>query len=127
MSEITKIFKGLPKRFNKANVKVGLVTLAAQSKIPKHFLESLREKAGPECEIVDLDHEVQYDDNNGSGINSDDAHRIFDPYFTTKPEGSGLGLSSVWGFVKQCGGHIRLQTQPGEGSTFSLFFPVTPA
>ncbi len=61
---------------------------------------------------------------NGSGIEAEVAHRIFDPYFTTKPEGSGLGLSSVWGFVKQCGGHIRLQSSPGEGSTFDLFLPV---
>ena len=48
----------------------GLVVLAEQSKIPEHFLVSLREKAGPECEIVDLQHEVHYDDNNGGGINN---------------------------------------------------------
>lgn len=53
-----------------AKIKVDLVVLADQSKIPEHFLIALREKAGPKCEIVDLQHEVAYYDNNGGGINN---------------------------------------------------------
>jgi PAS domain S-box-containing protein len=52
---------------------------------------------------------------------------IFEPFFSTKKNGSGLGLSTVYGIVKQAGGHITVQSAPNEGSTFRLFFPVASA
>jgi len=55
---------------NASSVRVGLVVLASRSKIPANFLTSLREKVGEDCDIVDLDHEVHYDDNNGAAINN---------------------------------------------------------
>lgn len=69
---------------NSSRIKVGLIVLAAQAKIPQHFLAALREKAGAECEIVDLAHEVHYDDNNGDSINNmrvilEAAWKIFGP------------------------------------------------
>ena len=62
----------------------------------------------------------------GTGIAPDIMSKIFDPFFTTKKggEGTGLGLSVVYGIVKECGGMIAVQSEPDRGSTFSIYLPV---
>jgi signal transduction histidine kinase/CheY-like chemotaxis protein len=62
----------------------------------------------------------------GNGMPSHVMERIFEPFFTTKPkgQGTGMGLSVVHGIVKKHGGDIQVQTTPGEGSIFQVFFPV---
>jgi len=60
----------------------------------------------------------------GNGIDADTLGQIFDPFFTTKEGGTGLGLSVVYGIVKQHGGWIKVYSAPGIGSNFQVFFPV---
>jgi signal transduction histidine kinase/CheY-like chemotaxis protein len=61
----------------------------------------------------------------GTGMTPDVAARAFEPFFTTKPigQGSGLGLSQIYGFVSQSGGFVRLESAPGRGTTLRLYLP----
>ncbi|HWE48134.1 MAG TPA: response regulator [Caulobacteraceae bacterium] len=62
---------------------------------------------------------------NGAGMAPEIAERAFEPFFTTKPvgKGSGLGLAQVFGFAKQSGGGVSLQTAPGQGTTVKVYLP----
>ncbi len=61
----------------------------------------------------------------GSGMPQDVIDKAFDPFFTTKPAGAGtgLGLSQVYGFIRQSGGHVRIYSEVGEGTTVKIYLP----
>ena len=68
----------------------------------------------------------------GTGIAQEHIHRIYDPFFTTKnatqegqSRGTGLGLSVTYGIIQEHAGKIRVESRPGEGTTFYLDFPLT--
>ncbi len=63
----------------------------------------------------------------GAGISPEHLPHLFDPFFTTKPAdyGSGLGLAMVWGFAKESNGHVTVYSEPGLGTTFNLYLPIS--
>jgi len=79
-------------------------------------------------EVKEGDYVVLSISDEGEGIASDDLERIFEPFYTRKVmgrSGTGLGLAVVWGTVKDHNGYINVESVPGKGTTFTLFFPVT--
>ena len=74
---------------------------------------------GPYAEVVLID--------NGTGMPAEVMHRAFEPFFTTKApgRGTGLGLSQVFGFIRQLGGHVAIRSAPGRGTAVSLYLPLT--
>jgi PAS domain S-box-containing protein len=61
----------------------------------------------------------------GVGMSPDTLQKVFEPFFTTKPigQGTGLGLSMIYGFAKQSHGHVRIESTEGQGTTFRLYLP----
>jgi PAS domain S-box-containing protein len=81
--------------------------------------------ASPQDDVDPGDYVVICVADTGSGMSADVLSKAIDPFFTTKPigEGTGLGLSMVYGFAKQSGGHLRIHSEVGQGATVKLYLP----
>jgi PAS domain S-box-containing protein len=77
------------------------------------------------CEAVAGQYVMIAVSDTGCGMTAEVREQAFDPFFSTKPEGkgSGLGLSMVYGFVKQSGGHVKIESEVGEGTTVRIYLP----
>jgi signal transduction histidine kinase/ActR/RegA family two-component response regulator len=101
----------------------GKLTITTENQVldEKHCRQHDDLVAGPYVQIAVSD--------TGSGMPKEVVDRVFEPFFTTKKagQGTGLGLSQVYGFVKQSRGHIEIESEPGQGTTITLYLPALPA
>ena len=98
----------------------GKLTIATENAVlDKEICQTYADvAAGPYVKIAVSD--------TGTGMSKDVLKRVFEPFFTTKKagQGTGLGLSQVHGFVKQSRGHIEIDSEPGKGTTFTIYLPA---
>jgi len=97
-------------------------------------LESANITLGPECaglhpDLKPGDYVMLTVKDTGTGMSEEVKARMFEPFFSTKAvgEGTGLGLSTCYGIIRQSGGHITVESEPGRGTTFNIYLPKVEA
>ncbi len=119
-TQIHQVFLNLCTNAYHAMEKTGgdlFVTLRNSDYVGWQFPDELKVQEGPLLELVVRD--------TGHGIDEALKERIFDPYFTTKEQGkgTGMGLSVILGIIKGYGGAIKMESEPGKGASFHVYFP----
>lgn len=124
---------GLPVYADRSQIELMIVNLAlnARDAMPQGGVLSISTKAesldseGMDALTISTNYVVLQVSDTGHGMSPEISAHIFEPFFTTKDvgKGTGLGLSTVYGIVEQAGGHITVESEPGNGTTFRVYFP----
>jgi two-component system nitrogen regulation sensor histidine kinase GlnL len=125
-AQLAQVFRNLIKNALQALAgrRGGRLTISTRMATDFHLLRTEEKKKGePSRKGRFL--AVDFADN-GSGIAPDHLPRLFTPFFTTKSQGTGLGLAVSQRIVTQHGGTIRGESVPGQGTLFHVYLPVTP-
>jgi CheY-like chemotaxis protein len=118
-----------PTQVDPGELELVILNLAvnARDAMPKGGMITVRAKNAPAVSEGELhgDFVCLSVEDNGTGMPADVKERVFEPFFTTKDigRGSGLGLAQVYGFATQSGGTVRIDTELGRGTTFTLYLP----
>ena len=122
-----------PTRLDQSQIEAAILNLSvnARDAMPKggklliKTANAVIERSEPVGELAPGDYVRMLVADTGVGMGPEVLRRIFEPFFTTKPHGSGtgLGLPTIYGFVKQSGGHFTVQSAPARGTTMTLYFP----
>ena len=117
--QVEQVIMNLAVNARDAMPKGGKLTLSTRNVVldESHARENPGTQAGPHVLLSVID--------TGMGMNRETLSHLFEPFFTTKEQGkgTGLGLSTVYGIVKQSGGSIQVQSEPGRGTTFEVYLP----
>ncbi|TAJ45532.1 ABC transporter substrate binding protein [Methanofollis fontis] len=115
IGQISQVVQNLVLNASQAMPDGGTVTIRARNRDLTDEVPDLPAGRYVAVEVIDT----------GVGIASQNLQRIFDPYFTTRPDGRGLGLSSCLSIVRKHDGTIEVSSTPGEGTTFTVYLPAT--
>ena len=117
--QLVQVFTNLLINAQQSMPQGGVVTIRAENifELTSKSQHALRVEAGPYVRVSIADQ--------GIGIPKEHLSRIFDPYFSTKQRGSGLGLATTYSIIKNHGGLIGVNSQPGHGTTMEVHFPAT--
>ena len=121
VSQLQQVLMNLTLNARDSMPRGGTLTIATAATLLGPVPGSPEEPVGPHVLLTVRD--------NGTGMDADTLSRIFEPFFSTKGvgQGTGLGLSTVHGIVRQHGGHVAVDSQPGHGTEFRIYFPVARA
>lgn len=115
--QMSQVFNNLVINASQAMPNGGLITVAGRNVTLTHRQLGVL-PAGDYVRITVIDQ--------GAGIAEENLLRIFDPYFTTKPGGTGLGLATAYSIIRRHDGHICVDSHPDEGSQFHVYLPASP-
>ncbi len=118
MGKIGQVVQNLVINAIQAMPRGGKIVITGRNVSEEEAREKRLEPPGPYIELAFHDE--------GIGIPRENLDKIFSPYFTTKEGGSGLGLAICYSVVKGHGGHIRVESEPGKGTTFYVYLPAMP-
>ena len=113
-NQLKQVFLNLIKNAKEAIAGNGNIHLTTRAITEFHIVEGAGQGRMVSIEIKD----------NGCGIRPEDMEKIFTPFFTTKPKGSGLGMAITLNIIKEHGGHLKIDSAPGKGTSVTIYLPL---